>query len=406
MSQGGIANATDTEPRRTMAAPSGLLSRLWPLYVTIWLVFLITGPVATMLAPPLTPVRVAVALVWTAAFFAAYLWLMLYKPFRGDLTASERRLQIGLLALLTGLVLIVDVAYPTGWFWLFIYVVMPVGVVLPTGPAIGTIIAITLLACGVEAARGEWATVTAVPGVALWGFATVILRRLVVTVEELRAAREELARLAVAEERLRFARDLHDLLGHSLSLITLKSELAGRLMPTDRARAAAEVADIERVARQALREVREAVAGYRRPTLATELDGVRALLIAAGVEPRIEAAAGPVPPAVDETIAWAVREGATNVIRHSGARQCEIRITRDDEAVRAEVIDDGRGGLAGIGPDERGSGLRGLAERVAALDGEMVAGPGQDGGFRLAIALPRDGGERTGVTGGTGAERQ
>jgi two-component system sensor histidine kinase DesK len=253
-----------------------------------------------------------------------------------------------------------------------------------------TTVAITLLACGVEAARGEWATVTAVPGVALWGFATIILRRLVVTVDELRAAREELARLAVADERLRFARDLHDLLGHSLSLITLKSELAGRLLQSDRDRAAAEVADIERVARQALREVREAVTGYRRLSLASELDGVRAVLTAAGVDTRIENTAGALPTAVDETIAWGVREGATNVIRHSGARRCDIRVTRENGEVRAEVTDDGHGAPAGALPDETGSGLRGLAERVTALDGEMAAGPNPAGGYRLQIVLPVD----------------
>ena len=380
MSASRMAQATDGEQPRAPTAPAAspdggeatlrrLLPRMWPLFVTFWLVFIVTGPVATMLKAPLTPVRMLATLAWTVTFFAAYLWLTLHKPFRADLTPSERRTQIGLLVVLTGLVLYVDVAYPTGWFWLFIYVLIPAGVILPTRAAVWTVVAITLLAGGVDAVRQEWATVGSVPGIAFWGLSMIIVRRLVVTIDELRAAREELARLAVAEERLRFARDLHDLLGHSLSLITLKSELAGRLAHRMRARAAARSRDVERVARRALREVREAVAGYRRPALGEELAGVRDMLTAAGIETRIDATAGPLPPAIDAVLAWTVREGATNVIRHSRARHCEIRVTREDGNVRAEVIDDGRGDGRPRRREAAGSGLSGLAERVAELDG-------------------------------------
>ena len=125
-------------------------------------------------------------------------------------------------------------------------------------------------------------------------------------VGELRAAREEISRLAIAEERLRFARDLHDLLGHSLSLITLKSELAGRLLAADSEKAAAEVHDIEGVARRAPREVREAVAGYRRPVLDEELAEAREMLEAAGIECRIENEAGVAPNATDAVLTWAI----------------------------------------------------------------------------------------------------
>jgi two-component system, NarL family, sensor histidine kinase DesK len=390
MDASGMAQTTDTE-QPSAASPRGMLSRWWPLFVTTWLVFIIPGPVATMLAPPLTPLRMLMALAWTTAFGAAYLWLMLYKPFRSaELTVTERRIQIGLLLVLTGLVLYIDLAYPAGWFWLFIYVVMPAGVVLPTRAAVWSIVTITVLACGVEVTRSNWALVGAVPGITLWGVCTIIVRRLVETVDQLRAAREELARLAVAEERLRFARDLHDLLGHSLSLITLKSELAGRLVHADSARAAAEISDVERVARQALREVRETVAGYRRPTLAGELAGVRDLLTAAGIETRINAAAGPLPPEVDAVLAWTVREGATNVIRHSRARHCEIDVTHDNGAICVEVIDDGHGPPAATPVAATGTGLSGLAERVAAFDGRLAAGPGDAGGYRLQVVLPID----------------
>jgi len=383
--------ASPGPPPRTAAAaaatPRALLPRWWPFFVAIWLVFVVTQPVPAMLAPSLTAGRMLVVLAWTIAFLTIYLWLMLHRPFAGERAApAERRRQAALLLLLTALVLAVDLAFPPGFFWLFIYVVLPAGIVLPTRAAIWTTIAVTALATGADVARGQGTAAGYALGIVPWGVGMIMLRRLVVTVDELRAAREELARLAVAEERLRFARDLHDLLGHSLSLIALKSELAGRLATGDATRAAAEIADVEQVARRALREVREAVAGYRRPTLAEELAGVRELLAAAGIETRVESDAAPLPPEVDAVLAWAVREGATNVIRHSGARHCTITVAREDGTARAEVVDDGRGAVGG--DRATGSGLAGLAERTAALGGRLAAGGGEQGGFHLRIDAP------------------
>jgi len=209
---------------------------------------------------------------------------------------------------------------------------------------------------------------------------------------DLHAARRELARMAVMEERLRLARDLHDLLGHNLSLITLKSELAARLVVQDPARAADEIQAVEHVARQTLREVREAVAGYRQPTLRSELDGARQLLEAAGIALTIEHTIEALPPATDAVFAWTVREGVTNVIRHSYARRCRIQLTCANGRARAEVIDDGyhRQGQEGM-RSRTGSGLAGLAERVRAYGGYLEAGPQlTDGtsGFRLLVELP------------------
>jgi two-component system sensor histidine kinase DesK len=209
----------------------------------------------------------------------------------------------------------------------------------------------------------------------------------------LRAARNELARLAVAEERLRFARDLHDLLGHSLSLIALKSELAGQLATTAPERAAAEMRDVEGVARTALHEVREAVAGYRQPSLASELRDAREILTAADIACAYDGASVSVPAAVEAVLAWTVREGVTNVIRHSRARHCTIRVTNEDGHAGVEVIDDGAGApaVSASAPSAGGSsgnGLAGLAERVAALDGRCEAGSRPEGGFRLSVVLP------------------
>jgi len=214
--------------------------------------------------------------------------------------------------------------------------------------------------------------------------------RLSDALRELHTAREELARQAVMEERLRMARDLHDLLGHTLSLITLKSELAGRLLEKDPHTASQEVHEIESVARQALREVREAVAGYRQPTLRSELDGAKQILDAAGIELTVEYAAQTFPQSVETVLGWVVREGVTNVIRHSGAGRCLIRITSTNEFVHAEVINDGHP-HAENSKVQTSSGLSGLAERVAGLGGRIETGtsPSSSGiGYHLKVEVP------------------
>jgi two-component system, NarL family, sensor histidine kinase DesK len=212
-------------------------------------------------------------------------------------------------------------------------------------------------------------------------------------VSKLRETRAELARMAVADERLRIARDLHDLLGHSLSLITLKAELAGRLLDSDPERAAHEIADLESVARRSLGEVRAAVTSYRQPTLTAEIAAARQMLAAAGMDCQVHAPASIVlPAAVDGLLAWTVREGATNVVRHSGARSVTITISLTDDEAAAEVADDGVGpswdGAHAPGEHD-GSGLAGLTERVRKAGAEISAGEGPRGkGFRLLVRVP------------------
>ncbi|HWC80995.1 MAG TPA: sensor histidine kinase [Pseudonocardiaceae bacterium] len=216
-------------------------------------------------------------------------------------------------------------------------------------------------------------------GVMMWFF-----RRTSTLVGELRRARSDLARLAVTEERLRFARDLHDLLGHSLSTVALKSQLARRLVAPGTP-AAEQVGDIETVAQQALAEVREAVTGYRRRELAEEVDVARAMLAAAGIEVSVHLDATPLPPELDTLLGWVTREGATNVVRHSRARSCGIRLHRNESGLCLEIDDDG----VGPGADPvRGNGLSGLAERVAALGGRLDTGPAPGHGFRVSARLP------------------
>jgi two-component system, NarL family, sensor histidine kinase DesK len=223
-------------------------------------------------------------------------------------------------------------------------------------------------------------------------FAYTALRRMEL-VGKLSQTRAELARMAVADERLRIARDLHDLLGHSLSLITLKAELAGRLIEADPDRAAREVADMESVARRSLGEVRAAVTGYRQPSLAAELAAARQMLAAAGLEAVVRAPeVTELAPDTEALLAWTVREGTTNVVRHSGARGATITISVAADEATAEVADDGVGPGWDAGqprPAELGSGLAGLAERARAAGAEISAGEGQGGkGFRLRVRVP------------------
>jgi two-component system, NarL family, sensor histidine kinase DesK len=217
--------------------------------------------------------------------------------------------------------------------------------------------------------------------------------RRVELVTKLRETRAELARMAVADERLRIARDLHDLLGHSLSLITLKAELAGRLLDADPERAAREVADLERVARRSLGEVRAAVTSYRQPGLAAELATARHMLAAAGMECQVNAPGSiELPPAIDALLAWTVREGATNVVRHSGARTVTITVSIAADEVSAEIADDGVGPTWGAdrrADEHQGSGLSGLTERARAAGAEISSGEGPGGkGFRLLVRVP------------------
>jgi two-component system sensor histidine kinase DesK len=199
---------------------------------------------------------------------------------------------------------------------------------------------------------------------------------------ELRVAREELARLAVTEERERLARDLHDVLGHSLTTITVKAALARRLLERgDEARAAGEVADVERLGRQALSDVRATISANRVASLAAELAGAREALRAAEIEADLPRAVDDVPADRQQVFAYVLREGVTNAIRHSGAGRVTVRLTPDS----IEVVDDGVGAPSGT---PAGNGLTGLAERVAAVGGWVDSGPGERGGWRLAATCP------------------
>ncbi|MFI0983047.1 sensor histidine kinase [Streptomyces sp. NPDC021093] len=354
------------------------------LWIGIWLAFM-GAPVGDLLGDAHGTPAAVLGWLGLAAFVGVYFALV----FRHTSKALARLTVWASLGTLYALSLALSLTLGPPWLTLFVYVSVAAGACLPIRKARWAIpgVTATLLLVGIRHGHeGLGATLggVLVPTL-LGGFAMTGVRQLVRTTIELREARATVAQLAANEERLRLARDLHDLLGHSLSLITLKSELAGRMLPGHPEQAARQVADIEKVSRQALVDVREAVTGYRRATLPGELAGARTALTAAGITAEVPAGppsdlTGDLPPAQEEALAWALREAVTNVVRHSGARRCAVRLretqTLDGPYLELTVEDDGKGASAGHGA---GNGLNGMRERLAAVGGTVhtsTASPG------------------------------
>lgn len=252
------------------------------------------------------------AVLGAAVFVAAYVALVLMwrRPRPGGMPRALFAVMIVVASALT-------LSDRPGWAFLFTYCAACAALIAPS--PLGFFGVLVCAALGV----GESLLAGATSGAAIGfgastlgvGLLMVLMRDLHDRNDELTEARAELAQLAVAQERERFARDLHDLLGHTLSVIALKAELAGRLLPEHPNAAAAEVADVEQVARKALTDVRQAVSGYHQPTLDGELEGARMALSAAGIEADVQRATTALDPEVEAVLAWTVREGATNVIR-------------------------------------------------------------------------------------------
>jgi two-component system sensor histidine kinase DesK len=380
-------------PRRPPV--EGRFARLWPLTWAVWLLFLYPT-LAQLIATQPPPARLVAILAAIALFVAVYLWAA-WHTVLDDVDRfvlpwqlpGPRWIPVAALYILSFILIAVD---GSRWLQLLIYTSATIGGRLPTRLATGMVGKLTLLTVVAGLLTGAelndlLATTLLVGGI---GMSVVTLCWAVTTNRALRDAREDNARLAVTAERLRIARDLHDLMGHDLSLIALKSELAEYLVATSPDQAVVAMRDVASVARTALQEVRAAVAGYRQPTLASELRGAREMLAAAGVAYACEGAATSVPPALEAVLGWTVREGVTNVIRHSRARSCMIRVIQKPGSVGIEVVDDGPGPLSKAPPEpgSGGSGLSGLAERVKSLGGTFEAGPRLQGGFWLFVELP------------------
>ncbi|WP_245238949.1 sensor histidine kinase [Streptomyces sp. MZ04] len=298
--------------------------------------------------------------------------------------SREARVTTYSLLALTAVTLALAIGYGGSWLMFFPLLGLATGAVLRGRRLAPAGITLSVAAAVVGGLRDGWDAAGIAYGTFISVMVTAAILALSETVKELRSTREELARSAVEKERLRFSRDLHDLLGHTLSVIVVKAEATRRLAPRDLDAALGQVSDIESVGRQALTEIREAVTGYREGSLATELDRARDLLEAAGIEAVVRQSGPPLAPQTAALLGWVVRECATNVVRHSRAAHCEIEVAGTAERTRLLIADDGRG----VGSGAPGSGLKGLAERLAVAGGSLESGPAPQGGFRVTAMLP------------------
>ncbi len=359
---------------------SGTPGKLGVLFAAVWLLFLVA------------PLQVAwdkrdsphgwVGLAGLVAFGACYLGAFAVtrrRRLHGDMDSTPQQAAVLLGALLT-LAVVVSSAIGQSGTATLVYIAVTAVMWLSGRLALA---AVTVLAVGSDVAGrvvpgwehdGSLTFAVCTAAFAMWGVNQLMLRNL-----DLMHARDENARLAVVDERNRFARDLHDILGHSLTVITVKAELANRIMDVDPARARAEIADLERLSRDALTDVRRAVQGYRDLTLPGEIARAREALRAADIDADLPNSTDEVPSDLRELFAWTVREGVTNVIRHSGATRCTVRL----EATGVEVSDDGRGPCPAAGPG--GHGLDGLRERAAAAGAVLVTRPVDPTGFALCV---------------------
>jgi two-component system sensor histidine kinase DesK len=388
--QADDARAAMASASSVFAAADGRPGSWIPLWRIVGIIFVVYPLVRIIERPPEPPVS-ALVLAATAGF--AYLIWFLARRAPDDPRRARPSLAILNVAILACAAAATVRSGNEEWVVLFYYASTAASLLLPERRALAIVIAAGLVTAATLGAFEDPASAVvqglSVSVIGVTVFAIAALRR---SNADLHAARQALATRAVADERDRIARDLHDLLGHSLSLIAIKSELAGRLLPTEPDRAREEIGDIERVARDALASVRETVSGYRQPTLDREIANAREVLDAAGIEPSIEHRAGSLPIAEDAVLAWAVREGVTNIVRHSLTRHATIRTARHGALAELEVLDDGpaQGGStpgAEGGPDG-GTGLRGLRERLERAGGRLEAGPRTSGGYRLFASVP------------------
>ncbi|HTR90191.1 MAG TPA: histidine kinase [Trebonia sp.] len=388
------------------------------VFTGIWLAYLI-GPVVDLITQHYTPVQRAAGLSIIVAFCAIYVTLVPNWP------SSPRYAHAGLAALaaLAAAACVLFGGMGAASLWIFV------------SSASGLLVASHRWAARVVVAVSVCYVVFCYTGhvsmtdflsnllpVMFLGMVMIGLRRGVELTIELRRAREEVVQLAASEERLRLARDMHDLTGQSLSMITLKSELAARLLgrlpaSADRDRARDEVEQVAAVSRQTLKDIREAISGYRRPTLAVEIITARTALASAGITARDDAdltlLSGTFDREAEAALAWCLREAVTNVIRHSGATTCDISLTRRGSTIELQVHDDGHGLIADAAAsaasaaDEgaveparagltahssigqaAGSGLRGISERLSAVEGTLKLQPAANPGFCLTATVP------------------
>lgn len=354
-------------------------------YLAIAMLFLVWPAVDTYQQGGLAGTSLVLAFSAVVAYSLIYAWYCVY-----GYRLRDQRIPIADAAFLTLLALVLDHLTGAAANNYFLIPLLVVGFGLRPRSAliaislIGAINLIDQLVL-LKAPGGEVGLQSAliIPSVVIFGGGAMGLRYLLGTLADLREARAEIAQHAADQERTRIARDLHDLLGHSLSVITLKGELATRLLP-EGAAGAHEVRDMVGLSREALQQVREVVSGYRQPTLANELMAARVALQAASIEVEVTQKVGALDRESEAVLGWIVREATTNVIRHSGARNCFITLSRDEVLLQIEVVNDGWR----VPQAPSGNGLRGLEERLTTLGGNLDAFALPTAGFRLRATIP------------------
>jgi two-component system, NarL family, sensor histidine kinase DesK len=358
------------ERARVPAGVEGAATRFGTLVATVWLLFLI-DPLARHWderGEGLHWLGYLCALVFVVVYTAIF---ELLRRRRARLeTELPMRWSAGLLAVLVACWLGMMVGFGQDGSGAVVFVTVSAAMVLPTRYAIAVVLVVAGVAAVASVVQTGWDRDLEFPLLAvLAGFVMWAVRQVLARNTELMRTREENELLLLEGERNRFARDLHDILGHSLTVIAVKAELARRLLEVGDQRAEAEVADLERLSRDALADVRRAVHGYREITLPGELARARGVLSAAGIRVDLPSSADDVAGELRELFAWTIREAVTNIVRHSSARSAEIELSSH----RLRITNDGVDGVVGRVPESRldGSGLVGLRERVDAMGGSL-----------------------------------
>lgn len=347
------------------------------MFAAIWLVFLIDPLSQAWHQRDQAASLFSIVLIVGFAGVYLTLWTRIRQLWGVDPANPKWGQRLGSLGALTAMAAgVIAILGETGLACLA-YIAVSAVMLLPARASAPTVAALIGITGGLGAVNGWGSQAGTAFGIASASLAIYGLRAVMRRNAALVAAHRTNESLVVENERSRFARDLHDILGHSLTVITVKAELAQRLLDVDVERARAELADLERLSRDALTDIRRAVEGYRELTLPGELARARTALAAAEIEASVPNSTDEVPGDLRDLFAWTVREGVTNVIRHSGARRCDVVLTHD----RAEVQDDGTGPAT---DDELGSGLRGLRERAGAV-GATVVTTRLEPGFSLAV---------------------
>jgi two-component system, NarL family, sensor histidine kinase DesK len=366
-----VSDVADQDEVVDFRDPTRIGPRKWALMTGGWALLLIPSAVAAFRTDRFPEWRIPLGLA-VLAYVACYV-VGLYQAMARD----NRWLSIGLVLAMVGLWTATVAADGDGGIYTISFLLAAVAVLSPPRFTAVATLSTAAVGLGIGWLLGLPPTWDSVFSVVAVGLAMIAMFALINANGELRDAREELARMAVAADRERMARDLHDVLGHSLTTITVKAGLARRLLERgEDERAAVEVTDVERLGRQALADVRATVSANRVASLAKELVGAREALRAAEITADLPQAVDDVPEALQQAFAYVVREGVTNTIRHSGASTCTVRLTAD----AVEVVDDGVGAPADTAA---GNGLDGLSQRLATVGGWIEAGPGPDGGYRL-----------------------